>query len=429
MPSHYTQNLDPKMQRLVDQLLQGQQSAAPAPLQRRGAQYPVINALARVLPGFKSKKQKARRQIPGLEQLLEGSEDKDVLRQLGIAGALKDTAPAQARDILLQAAQPKQQGQLPPGVLEILTKANLGEKGLENVTQVEHGFKPGESDAVKMYKHINSIPDPEERKNALNLWNRIGGVNDPDATIRINREKEQAKADNRAHTDTETKLAYLSKFPASEQEKIRRVLFGAGGRTESDLIYELPQYGATKHQRSLEKLEAQYGKDPTSAFQSAMVPGAAKQVLSARASLNGGFGDLVKANVDHLNKVLNDDYFDTYYGAYNFTNEGRRLRSEKARDFYAGIDKIAGEQMMKAIAEFTGAVSDADLVQAARAATALFESSSVSPKEARDALTHLRDAYKKALERKKAEASVQNMAQYEALSQSNTIPTNWKVEK
>ena len=259
MPSH-----DKMTTAELRQLLQSggggaaQQPTTPVALPgRTAAKYPGINALKRLLPGVSSRGQKAKKQYDKLKAQLEGSTDATVQRQVGIADALRGTNAVQARDVLLQAAQPREASPLPPGLQELMFRANATPEQLKNLTQFEHG-PDTPSDPIEMFNRLSAVADPEERNTLVDLYQRIKGgatkYDNPDATARIAQDEAAAEATNRAPTTAESQIGFVNEnFPEGERAAGLRSTFGSS-QSLPDLYANNPKAAAQQHRDALARV-------------------------------------------------------------------------------------------------------------------------------------------------------------------------------
>ena len=418
----YGGSMDPRQIEQFLASLQGQQGGGQ---QRRGGpvplppptrpKNPVLNALKRILPGVDSRGEKAKKQIPQLLELLQNSQDPNTQQFVGIANALKGSNSVQARDILLQAASPRQQAPLPPGLQELMFRANASEDQVRNLART----KLGDPESVARIQGKTALEVAGLRKE--------GDENVASIQGKTAREVADTKVAGRAPTKMESLINFVKdRYEGEEQGTMLRSLSRA--TTPSDLYLQHPEVAAKMQRDALAKVQAQAAasRGPTATGLDALDEGARTLIRDAQASLLTDYGDIIDGNVKHLNSVLEDDQFNSHFGSWDITNWFRQ-GSESERDFVAKLKKVSGSQMLEAIKSFSGAISDKDLEIAAEEATSLFSKGSVSPELARNALTKLRDAFEKSLAKRKRLAGIKTQAEYDDLLAENLLPSGYTV--
>ena len=359
----------------------------------------ILNALARILPGVNSRGENAREDYNKWKTLLGANkmgppDPSDPRRQLTkITDLLVERDPVQAVNVLKQAVAPKPR-QTTDTILEREHFLALSDPDRAKLNPADLP-----ADDVQRLQFLQN--NPEMLEVARQLITGRTPTDDPPAARLV----AEGEADNREPSE----LDALTQALGGNAERAANMLHP----TPNTNAAELAQQGGEPWKRWVEgqSARADKGVTPQSAWNETTEKGLGEMFLADQAWSNSDAAVQAQAALDGVVNVLDSEYLNSYFGSTKTGAWARTLAPGKGRDFTNALVQVQTRELMDAIQNFPGQISDRES-DIARSAQATINDSRSSPEEAREALMKIRDLLYSKIETQKYRAGATGPEDY-----------------
>ena len=364
---------------------------------------PILNGLARLLPGIGSRGENAREDYPKWKALLGANKmgppdpNDPRTRITNITDLLVGRDPSQAVNILKQAVTPQPQ-QTTDTILE--REHMLGLTGEQRAT-----LNPPDmaADEVQLFNTLSETFGSDIARATVRQV--FGSAPSRYSDAAVTRQVDESEQDTRAPSD----LRELTDALGGDVERAAGMVYPSPKTNAA----ELAQQGGEPWQRWVEgqSARADKGVTPQSTWDATTEAGLGEMFLADQKWSNSDAAVQSQAALDGVSAVLDSEYLNSYFGSTKTGAWARTLAPGKGLDFKNSLVQVQTRELMDAIQNFPGQISDRES-EIARDAQATINDSRSSPKEAREALMKIRDLLHNKIETQKYRAGATGPEDY-----------------